>query len=119
MNQTFNERNPLRESTTVFRDARYRPRDYEPTSPSILLKERVMCGASARFFRPRTQNAEQSKLNVDQPPLQSGFGDYRSEREESNPYLVEVDAGVCLPAGDNILSTFSQAKAAPAQAGSI
>lgn len=54
-----------------------------------------MSGASVGFFRPRTQNAEQSTLI--NPPLQSGFCGYRSKREEPDPYLVKVDAeGVCV-----------------------
>ena len=54
-----------------------------------------MSGASVRFFWPRTQNAEQSKLIS--PPLQSCFCSYRRKREEPDPYLVKVNAeGVCI-----------------------
>jgi len=63
-----------------------------------------MSGASVRFFRPRTQSAELSKLT--NPPLQSGFRGYRSKREEPDPYLVkgigEREKKTGLPGSDVI-----------------
>jgi len=65
-------------------------RDYEPLSPSALLKKKgVISSASVKFFLSLTQKPEQSKLTNPHYITPSAISE--ANERNADPYLVKID----------------------------